>query len=381
MSRAPRRLRVLQVIGSLHIGGAENVVVNLARHLDPDRFDVRVCCTRERGVLAERLASEGVDVRLVAPKPRILRYATPLRLLGRILRTRPDVIHTHGVPAMLHTGPLAALRVLPPWVHTFHFGNYAAGLTREMEIERRLCRRASHLVAVSETQRRTLLEHYALPPEALGTIVNGVDPSPTANDAAHRAAMRAALGLAPDDIVVGTVAVLSEQKGITYLLQAAPQILGHDPRVRLLIVGGGPYEARLRAEADALGVGDRIVFTGWRADGAALLPALDVFVMASLWEAMPMVLLETMAAGRPIVVTDVGENRAIVEDGICGRVVPPRDPGAIADAVRGLLSAPAEAAAMAGRARARFESRFTTARMAGDHAELYEGLARQRSAG
>jgi glycosyltransferase involved in cell wall biosynthesis len=381
MSRHQRRLRVLQIIGSLHIGGAENVVVNLARRLDAERFDVRVGCTRERGVLAERLASEGVDVRLVAPKRRQLRHATPLVLLAAIWRTRPDIIHTHGVPAMLHTGPLAALRLLPTWVHTFHFGNYAAGLTREMEMERRLCRRASHLLAVSETQRRTLLEHYALSPDAIGTIVNGVDPNPTALDPAHRAAMRAALGLAPDDVVVGTVAVLSEQKGITYLLQAAPRILGHDPRVRLLIVGGGPYEAALRAEADALGMGNRIVFTGWRADGAALLPALDVFVMASLWEAMPMVLLETMAAGRPIVVTDVGENRAIVEDGRCGRVIAKRDPGGIADAVCALLARPEEAAAMGRRARSRFEDRFTTAQMAGSHAELYERLARRRSAG
>ena len=94
-----------------------------------------------------------------------------------------------------------------------------------------------------------------------------------------------------------------------------------------------------------------------------------------------MVLLETMAAGRPIVVTDVGENAAIVEGGSCGRVVPPRDPQAIADAVCGLLSRPEEAAAMGGRARARFEDRFTTARMAGDHAELYERLARGRSGG
>jgi glycosyltransferase involved in cell wall biosynthesis len=277
---------------------------------------------------------------------------------------------------MLHTGPLAALRVLPSWVHTFHFGNYAAGLTRQMEMERRLCRRATYLVGVSETQRRSLLEHYGLRPEAIGTIVNGVDPSPTALDPAHRAATRASLGLAPDDIVVGTVAVLSEQKGITYLLQAAPRILGYDPRVRLLIVGGGPYEAALRAEAAALGMGGRIVFTGWRADGAALLPALDVFVMASLWEAMPMVLLETMAAARPLVVTDVGENRAIVADGDCGTVIPPRDAGAIADAVCQLIARPDEAAAMGGRARARFEERFTTARMAAAHADLYERLAR-----
>lgn len=381
MSRADRRLRVLQIIGSLHIGGAENVVVNLARRLDPSRFDVRVICTRERGVLAERLASDGIDVRLVAPRRRLFRHTTPAALLAGLWRMRPDVVHTHGVPAMLHTGPLAALRLLPAWVHTFHFGNYAAGLTREMELERRLCRRASHLVAVSETQRRSLLEHYRLRPAQIGTIVNGVDSSPTALDPAHRSAMRASLGLAADDIVVGTVAVLSEQKGIPYLLQAAPRILAHAPRVRLLIVGGGPFETALREQAAALGVGDRILFTGWRADGAAVLPALDVFVMASLWEAMPMVLLETMAAGRAIVVTDVGENRGIVVDGLCGRVIPPRDPAGIADAVCGLLSQPAEAAAMGIRARARFEDCFTTARMARDHAALYERLARRRSDG
>ena len=374
MTASTARIRVMQVIGSLHIGGAENVVANLARELDPSRFDVAVRCTREFGVIAERLQREGVDVRLTAARRRQFRHLTPLLIAREARRWRADIVHTHGLVAMLHTAPAAMLGLMPAWIHTFHFGNYDAPITGWMRAEGWMVRKATGLVAVANAQKRSIVQRYLIPESRIHTIVNGVAGAAAADDPAARARKRAEFGLAPDDLVVGCVAVLSRQKGITHLLQAVPAIIRRHPRVRVLIVGGGFLEADLRREAAALGLGDRIVFTGWRPDGVQILPVFDVFVMSSLWEAMPMVLLESMAAALPIVVTDVGENRDIVDDGRCGVVIPPANADAIARGVGQLLADPGAAREMGLRARARFESHFTIRRMAAEYEALFASV-------
>lgn len=376
MSPSPgngRRLHVVQVIGTMHIGGAENAVVHIAQGLDRSRFDVTVCCTRERGVVAEQLAASGVEVRLSAPPSRRQRYFTPYYLQRELRALGADIVHTHGTPSLLHVGPLAALRVAPPWVHTYHFGNYPLPSRRMMAGERMFSRFASQLVAVSDVQRQSIVKHHGI--DRIDTIVNGVTANPFLDDGRTAAAKRAELGIAPDEIVVGGIAVLSRQKGVTFLLQGARPILDTHPRVRFLVAGGGPLLDDLRAEARALGLGDRVIFTGWRQDNLELLNTLDIFVMASLWEAMPLALLEAMAARRAIVVTDVGDNRRVVDDGGCGLIVPPGDPVALGGAVSRLLDRPDEARAMAARGLARFQTHYTTHRMVREYEAVYTRLA------
>lgn len=369
----PGRLHVVQVIGTMHIGGAEKAVVHIAQGLDRSRFDVTVCCTRERGVVAEQLAASGVDVRLSAPPSRRQRYFTPYYLQRELRTLGADIVHTHGTPSLLHVGPLAALRVAPPWVHTYHFGNYPLPSRRMMAGERLFSRFASQLVAVSDVQRTSIVQHHGI--DRIDTIVNGVTPNPFLDDGRTRAARRTELGFSDDDVVIGGIAVLSRQKGVTYLLQAAAPILAAHPRARFLVAGGGPLLDALKDEAAALGLGNRVVFTGWRQDNLELLTAIDLFVMASLWEAMPLALLEAMAARRPIVVTDVGDNRRVVDDGGCGVIVPPGDPAALAAAVTGLLDRPEEAEALAARGLARFQTHYTTHRMVREYEAIYTRLA------
>ncbi len=373
----PRRIRVLQVIGGMNIGGAEQVIMEIIRGLDRSRFDVGLCCTRVLGVLADQLRDEGVEVLLAAPPSRFLRHLTPAFLLRDIRRFRADVVHSHTTAALIQTGVLGAIRVLPPWVHTFHFGNYDGNASAQRRYEGHLSRSASQLVAVSESQRSALIAHQGVSADHITTIMNGVK-SVTPLSQADVASARAEFGLKPEHVVIGCIAVLSEQKGITYLLDAAQQIVASLPQARFLIIGGGPLEQPLRDKAAALGLADRVVLPGWKKDAARLLPIFDVFVMSSLWEAMPMALLEAMAAGRPIVVTDVGDNRGIVDDGGCGVVVPPRDPGAIAQAVLQIVNTPAASAAMTTRAVRRFNERFTTRHMVNAHEQLYEQLVAHR---
>jgi glycosyltransferase involved in cell wall biosynthesis len=366
-----RRIRVLQVIHSMHIGGAEHAVAHLVRGIDKERFDIAVSCTRELGVLADGLVAESYKVSLDTPKLRSLRYFIPAYLYRAIRRLKADVVHTHNTSGLLHAGPLAALRLMPPWIHTFHYGNYPLPNERQMKAERMFCQRPTQLVAVSESQRGAILRHHGVKPDQIVTVFNGVGRNPFRTDAAHRRAKRAEFGFTDQDVVVGCVAVLSEQKGITYLLQAAVELQRKWDRIKFLVAGGGPLEQALRKQAASLGLGPRIVLTGWRKDNLEILPALDIFVMSSLWEAMPLALLEAMAAGRPIVVTDVGDNRAITENGRGALVIPPRDAPAITSAVSQLMSDPATARALGERAFEIADTRFTTDQMVAEYQRLY----------
>lgn len=377
-----RKLRVVQMVGSMDVGGQERVVARLARGLDPARFDVQVCCTHSLGVIAGELVADGIPVRLAAPSSHKLRYLAPYYVRQALLATQPDILHTHGTVSMLHVGSLSYLTRIPSWLHTFHYGNYAKAVGRMWKAEGVFCKRASRLVAVSNAQRRDIIKYHGVDPNSIVTVVNGVGPNPHLGDAALRARKRAEFGLDDRTPVIGTLAVMTEQKGLKYLLPAAQQVLARHPHARFLVVGGGPLEATLRAEADALGLAGRVIFTGWRTDNLEILASLDVFLMTSLWEAMPMALLEAMAARLAIVATDVGDNRGVLADGDCGLVIPPADSPAIAAALDTLLTRPDLTVELSRRAYDRFADEFTASHMLEQYERIYEeldGSERQRS--
>lgn len=374
------RIRVLQIIDSLHIGGAENVVIHLSRALDRSEFDAAAACTRFRGVQADRLTEAGLAVHPVFPTNRAFRHFTPLSLARLIHRLQPDVLHSHGTPALLHTGPLAMTGLLGrrPWIHTFHFGNYPHLAPNLMRGERFFAKYPTRLIAVSDSQREAISRCHNVPLERIETKYNGVHDLRLHQAPGARERGRAALNLSREDIVVGSLAVLSKQKGVSYFLHAASELLRTRPQLKFLVIGGGPLETELKNEAAALGIGNAVVFTGWRTDAIELLPALDVFVMASIWEAMPMVLLEAMAAQRTIVVTDVGDNKKIVEHERSGLVVPAADGAAIAAAIERLLANPSLMAAYADAAYKRFAEHYTVAQMTARYATLYrDAVSRQ----
>jgi glycosyltransferase involved in cell wall biosynthesis len=370
------KINVLLVIGSLHYGGAERVVANLAKGLNRDRFDVRIVCTRAIGKVGEELQSQGLSVALTGSNTRWSRRLAPLNLLSALREDRPDIIHTHGVVALSAAGPLSYVGTLPPWIHTFHYGNYPYAKQRQMWIERLLSRGASQLIAVAEAQREAVIRYNRVRPESIRTVFNGVDANPHSDDASTRNRKRLELGFSANDILIGTVAVLSEQKGVTYLLQAARRLADKDRRIRFLIVGGGPLEADLRGQASRLGLEGVVTFTGWRSDVGQLLTTFDVFVMSSLWEAMPLTLLEAMAAGKAIVVTDVGDNARLVQNDLSAVVVPPRDDAALAAAIHRLVVEPDTRTRLGARALEEFRSKYTVSHMVHQHEAIYTSLAR-----
>jgi glycosyltransferase involved in cell wall biosynthesis len=185
-------------------------------------------------------------------------------------------------------------------------------------------------------------------PDQVTTIYNGIDLSQCSgmDRAAERATARVELGIPQNAPVLTTVAVLRPEKGIDCMLQAMPSILASHPDSFYLIVGDGPHRSELETLAQDPQIRERVIFTGMRRDVPRLMAASDIFVLPSLTEALPTVLVEAMSCQLPIIATRVGGVAEMVEEGASGRVLPPRDVGALSDACNRLLDSPETRRAM-----------------------------------
>jgi len=240
------------------------------------------------------------------------------------------------------------------------------------ELFRRSRRRAGRIVAVSEENRRTLETVYGLPPATIEVVYNGADLSRF--DGAPANGLRTELGLQPGQPVILSVARLLPNKGHRYLIEAAPAILGRLPGVHFVFAGDGEEQAALEAQIEAGGLGSHFSFLGFRPDVENLLHGADLFVLPSLAEGFALSLIEALAAGLPVVATDVGGAGEVIEDGRNGYLIPPADAPALADAVcRALAADSGERQAMSDAARAtaaRFSAQATAERMLAIYREV-----------
>jgi glycosyltransferase involved in cell wall biosynthesis len=215
-------------------------------------------------------------------------------------------------------------------------------------------------------------------PARVRRVYHGIEPTVTQALEREGQRIRAELGVAPDDFLVGNVGRLALQKGQRHLIRAMPALLERVPRAHAVIAGGGDLEDYLRDLAAEMGVGDRVHVLGPRKDVPALMHAMDVFAMPSIWEGFGLVLLEAMAAARPIVASRVATIPEVVLDGETGVLVPAGDAQALAEALARL----AEDAALARRygqaGRERLRRTFSIEKMVGDTELLYRELLEER---
>jgi glycosyltransferase involved in cell wall biosynthesis len=222
-------------------------------------------------------------------------------------------------------------------VHTEHeFFSY-----KDSAFSRKLIGPLSHLcdrmTVVGPEVADYFVRTIGLPKERVTIVPNGVDIG--AFDG-NSLSVRQQLGLSAEDLVIGTVGRLEPEKDHATLLEVFREALAGHPAARLLMVGGGSLESELRATAARLGIGDRTVFLGYRRDIPALLGAMDIFVLPSIREGLPISVIEAMAAGRPVVASNVGSLHTLVRDGQNGFLVPPQDRAGFVQAVRGLIASP-----------------------------------------
>jgi glycosyltransferase involved in cell wall biosynthesis len=331
-----RPARVLMLTKGLGRGGTERLLAGTVRHLDRTRFAVEVAYLLPwKDSFVAEIEAAGVPVHcLDARRPTSLGWVPRLR---RLVRDHDvDLVHTH-MPVPAAVARLALPRTA--FVHTEHnmWGRY--------RLPTRLANRATYgrnaaVIAVSDGVAGSITQGVtsSVPVEI---ITHGIDTGSLrpAGDEGRRAA-REALGLDPDAPVIGTVGNFTVKKDQATLLTAAARLVDEHPGLRVVLVGSGPLEAELRAQAQGLGIGDATVFAGSRDDVFALLPAFDLFALSSRFEGLPIALLEAMACGVAPVVTRVGGVPEVVTDGRDGVLVDPGDAGELATALGKLLADP-----------------------------------------
>jgi L-malate glycosyltransferase len=382
------KIRVLQLVESLGMGGAERLIAMLAINSDRKRFEIIPCALRESGPLEQELKAAGVDYRILGiPRRSILTgplFIADLRrtlaALARILKELSiDILHTHLTESTL-IGILAARQAGVPrvctTVHSVTITSQRGRFSPRAWLLRiavnKMFSRADRIVAVSEgVAARTRLQ-INVPCERIITIPNGIEGDRFAFQC-DKAMQRRKLGLPNDRQVAVAIGRLTPEKGYPYLLSALTSIPPHQ-RPLTLVVGYGPDRAELESSVLASGLEKDVKFLGLRRDVPELLAAADLFVLPSLWEGLPLVLLEAMAAGLPAIVTAVGGNTEVVQDGISGTVIPPGDAQALTTAVCSLLSDPFMRDRLGRAARQRFETSFSMQRFVEAHECLYETL-------
>lgn len=341
-------LRVLQVIEAT-TAGVKRHVLSLVRALDTERFHVTVACPSVRShaygddSFSSELRASGIPF-VVIPMQRALQPLTDARsvcCLGRLLLDEPfDVIHLHSSKAgFLGRVAVATYGISIPVLYTpnaFAFQGKGRWTRRPyIWAERFLSHWTTMLICVSQGERQVALAERLIPSQRLTVIENAIAPGPEPNST-ERIAARRALRLPDEAPVVGAVGRLSEQKGIRYLLAAAPHILEGMPDTHFVLLGDGEERQRLETQAAALGISERVHFTGYRDDAANLIATFDCLALPSLWEGLSYALLEAYAAGVPVVATHI-PGMEIVEEGDSGLIVPPRNPDALAQAILLLL--------------------------------------------
>jgi glycosyltransferase involved in cell wall biosynthesis len=302
------------------------------------------------------------------------------RILGDLVRLGREknaaVLHVHGYAAADY-GRLAARKLGAALVLHEHFADPRMPAYQGLA-DRVLSRLTDRAIAVSGSTRDFLVRERHVPAAKVRLIWNGAplaDFAPVSRDTAL--ASRRGLGLPDGAPVVGSIGRLSEQKGHRYLLDAAARVFAQRPDARLLLVGDGDQMTPLRGQAEALGIARSVVFAGHRTDVRALLGAIDVFCISSTYEGTPLALFEAMAAGKAIVSTAVDGCREVLEDGLTGLLVPPRDPDALAGAVRRCLDDAALRSSLAQRAR-EASARYDIAACVAQMQDLYDEVLAEK---
>ena len=379
------RPKVYQVIGGTSAGGPGVgwggglwVVLPTTRKLIELGCAVSVLCVTE---FAEQLFSEiGANIvtssfwrRSLSPRMDLLAFWELFRLCRR---EKFDVVHTHtskggflgriaarlaGVPLVIHTA------------HGFYFNQMNCG-PKAAVFYRFLEKFASHfcdlIISVNEEDRLSAIEKGVVRPSKIHTVINGINTKRFEN-VVPPDSLRRELDPSGQAILIGTTGRLMPQKGYHYLIQAMPTVLREFPGARVIFVGDGPLESELKGLAGQLGVSDQCRFLSFRTDIPELLASFDIFVLPSLWEGLSISLLEALAAGKPIVATNIKGNREVIDHGVNGLLVNPGDPAALAEGIIHLIRDKEKARGVGERAREKARKCFSEEAMVQRTLDLY----------
>ena len=360
---------MLQVVLTLAPGGTERLVVELVKRLGAESAQA-VCCLDVAGAWGQQLQLDGVPLTVIGRQPGF-HPGLGSRIAAAAAAVHATVLHCHQYTPFVY-GALARLRRPGLRVVFTEHGRLsdAPPSSKRRMVNPWLTRAASRIVSVSANLREHMVQE-GFPAGRVEVVHNGIDPGPPPS-IEDRARARQDLGVGHETIVIGTVARLDPVKDYGTLLAALahPSLAATDRR--LVVIGDGPERQRLESRAKELGVADRATFLGHRDDARRWLAGVDIYVNSSISEGVSLTILEAMAAGLPVVATEVGGTPEVVTPE-CGELVPARDAAAIAAAVA-RLAADSERRRVLGRqARERVARQFTIERMVNTYLDMYRG--------
>jgi glycosyltransferase involved in cell wall biosynthesis len=381
-----RKTKVVLVLEATQ-GGTRRHLLDLVYGLPPERFEmIPVVSLRGDGEFLpdlKKMWTEGRRVKVLPMKrrPAPLSDLISLWRLWRFLRKeKPDVLHAHGSKGGLLgrlAGRLAGVPLVFHTPHVYPFQWARWGVTRLIFqlVERLLWRLSSKVIAVGKGQAEVALSHRLATAERLRVIPNGVNAPTSSTDekSADRERIRAELNLTPETQVVGMIGRLAPQKGCSNFLRAALLVLKSFPDTRFLLVGAGPKLPELHQLAEELGIAGNVSFLGHRGDIPALLPALDVFVLSSLWEGLPYAILEAQAAGLPVVASRIPGCRELIQEGETGFLVEINNQQEISERICRLLDSETLRTEIGNRGREVVSQSFRLSDFIEKHISLYEG--------
>jgi glycosyltransferase involved in cell wall biosynthesis len=374
-----RRLRVLQLLATMPVGGAEDLVATIVRGLDPARFAVTVATLGSPGQMGRELQGQGYEVVSLgldikrAPTGRVVAAVRGLLKAGR-----PDILHSHLYHPNFY-GRLGALGLgLPGVVAAVH--NSYTRVKFHRRVWNFLLGWATDRVLVGSPQVWQDVRRYdGVPASRLLLLPYGI-PLAELDPSLSRAEARERLEVT-GELVIGAVGRLETQKGHTHLVAALPELRREIPDLTVLLVGEGRRREDLQGQVRALGLEDTVRFLGTRRDLPEIFRALDLFVHPSLWEGLPLALLKAMGAGLPVVATRVSGSQEVIADGVNGCLVAPGDPAALARAIRDLYRRPEVRRRLGDAAHRTVAAQYSQTAMLKRLEELYLDLWRRSKAG
>lgn len=365
-----KKISVCHLLPALPAHGAEQLLLDIVRHMDRDRITLSVCLISEMGPLVREFEAIGIPVYFL-PKRSRNDLSVIFRLAALWKKNRFDLIHTHLFTADLW-GRLAGFLSWVPIVSTSHttsdpnIGHLGRWLDRILD------RRNNAVICVSKAVLKYRIHEAGFDPKKIHLIENGIDLD-RFRETASKGEMETRLGLPLGRrwaVIVGRLVPL---KGHRFLIEALSLLTKDFAQLGLLVVGDGEEEKSLRALTEALGLSERVVFLGLRRDIPDILGISEVLVLPSSREGLPIVLLEAMAASLPVVVTPVGGIPEVVMEGKTGIFVT-QEPGSIAQALRWIFENFDSARTMGKNARLLIEERYDIRTVAGRYESLYRAI-------
>jgi len=373
------KIKILQLSSVFVDRGVERIILWLFQFLPKERFEVHIAALRNHVPLANRLRENGTQIVDVIGMRNSLDFFALFRFFKYIKKMKPDVVHIHHFRTAVLCRPLLKLAKVPVVIYSVH---NRWGSKIHFALDRWTTRFGNVTVPFSQAVKRFLLEEEKLNPAWVrDPIYIGIDVEKFSRDFPSEIdGLKKELDLVDEGPVIGFVGALAPQKGLVFLIEAVAKLRTRFPNIKCLLIGEGEQESELKTKIQQQQLDANFVFLGQRYDIPALLKLMDVFVLPSLWEGLPQVVLEAMAARTPVVATNVCGTPEIIENGRNGLLVPPENADQLAEAISKILEDSTLRQRLIENASQTINTKFRVSQMVDNFAALYEQLLKESNA-